>query len=207
MNIFYTDTNPTVAARNMVDRHVVKMILETAQILSTAHRYCDGKPTKVNYVDRRGRKKTKIVLRLNNDDDYYAATHINHPSTVWARQTSSNYEWLYEHLLALGDEYTFRYGKQHKTIVDRAAILKNLPNNILVDSMTTMPSCMDKQYILSNDPVINYRNYYIVGKRHIHRWTKRTPPNWLGLPIVEMDTPHTKLYKTIGEQNGTMDTN
>ena len=69
------------------------MILEYAQILSTAHR----------------------VLDNNNNEGLYKATHINHPSTIWARTTSENYKWLYDLFLSLLDEYTFRYNKFHST--------------------------------------------------------------------------------------------
>lgn len=186
MNIFYVDSDPEVAARNMVDRHVVKMILETAQLLSTAHRVIDGE----EFVGQTqtGRKAKRWRLSGNADAIMYAATHINHPSAVWVRENSANYNWLYDHLLALGREYTYRYGRTHLTIDKLKDILKDAPANIEQSKvMTKMPSCMDKQYIISLDPIINYRNYYNYGKTDLLRWSNRPPPKWIDGTIIVTD--------------------
>ena len=186
MNIFYVDSNPEVAARNMVDRHVVKMILETAQLLSTAHRVIDGE----EYVgqSQSGRKAKRWRLSGNADAIMYAATHINHPSAVWVRENSANYDWLYDHLLALGSEYTHRYGRTHLTIDKLKDILEDAPENIEQSNlMTKMPSCMDKQYIVSLDPITNYRNYYNYGKTDLLRWSNRPPPQWIDGAIIMTD--------------------
>ena len=82
MNIFYLDKDPVKAAQLQYNKHVVKMILESAQMLCTVHRY------------------------FGNEDVPYKSTHLNHPSTVWARTNNRNYMWLYQHMMALGDEYT-----------------------------------------------------------------------------------------------------
>jgi Pyrimidine dimer DNA glycosylase len=183
VNIFYLDRDPYNAAQMMVDRHVVKMILETCQLLSTTHRILDG--TKVTYdkyvngsLPPRYRKATKWVLPDNRENILYSATHINHPSAVWVRQSNNNYNWLYAHFLALLNEYTFRYGKSHKceSMID---VLKTPPHNIPVDYFTQPTCAMDKQYIISTDSVTNYRNYYKHGKSHLHKYTKRNPPDWL----------------------------
>ena len=186
MNIFYVNSDPEVAARSMVDRHVVKMILETAQLLSTAHRVIDGE----EYVGQTqtGRKAKRWRLSGNADAIMYAATHINHPSAVWVRENSANYNWLYDHLLALGREYTYRYGRTHLTIDKLKDILKDAPANIEQSKvMTKMPSCMDKQYIISLDPIINYRNYYNYGKTDLLRWSNRPPPKWIDGTIIMTD--------------------
>jgi hypothetical protein len=186
MNIFYVNSDPEVAARNMVDRHVVKMILETAQLLSTAHRVIDGE----EYVgqSQSGRKAKRWRLSGNVDAIMYAATHINHPSAVWVRENSANYNWLYDHLLALGREYTHRYGRTHLTIDKLKDILKDAPENIEQSNvMTKMPSCMDKQYIVSLDPIINYRNYYNYGKTDLLRWSNRPPPQWIDGTVIMTD--------------------
>jgi len=195
MNIFYVDSDPEVAARNMVDRHVVKMILETAQLLSTAHRVIDGE----EYVgqSQSGRKAKRWRLSGNVDAIMYAATHINHPSAVWVRENSANYNWLYDHLLALGREYTYRYGRTHLTIDKLKDILKDSPQNIKQSNvMTKMPSCMDKQYIVSLDPITNYRNYYNYGKTDLLRWSNRPPPQWIDGTIIMTDGK--KQIYTIG---------
>jgi hypothetical protein len=168
----------------MVDRHVVKMILETAQLLSTAHRVIDG----VEYVgqSQSGRKAKRWKLSGNADAIMYAATHINHPSAVWVRENSANYVWLYDHLLALGREYTYRYGRTHLTIDKLKDILKEAPEQIAESKvMTKMPSCMDKQYIVSLDPIVNYRNYYNYGKTDLLRWTERDPPSWIDGEVIQ----------------------
>ena len=193
MNIFYVHPNAEIAAQSMVDRHVVKMILETAQILSTAHRVLDGEQVVVTgWIDEYGikhRKKTLWRLSGNVDAIMYTATHINHPSAVWARETDGNYNWLYDHLVALGREYSHRYGRIHATIDKLGVLLKDSPKNIPQGVMTTMPSCMDKQYIIGDDPVENYRNYYNKGKASLHRWTDRFPPEWIDQEIQLIPGP------------------
>ena len=110
MNIFYLDQDPRQCAEWMVDKHVVKMILETAQLLSTAHRVLDGQLVEVSFfvdgLDRRVKKKKLWLLEDTRNEVLYNATHMNHPSAIWARQSVENYNWLVEHLFALGDEYT-----------------------------------------------------------------------------------------------------
>lgn len=176
MNIFYIDTDPKQAAEWMVDRHVVKMILESAQLLSTAHRVLDGK----FYADtsKSGRKVMRYFLEDGRDDVIYQATHVNHPSAIWVRQSVENYLWLVEHMYALLDEYSYRYGKKHKCY-EIAIHLQSPPFNLKEYDMTPMPCAMDDEYKISTDPVENYRNYYIKGKASLHKWTKREAPEWI----------------------------
>ena len=97
MNIFYLNSDPKKAAVIQYNKHVVKMILESAQMLCTAHHCCGSAEQKDNVP--------------------YRQAHLNHPSTVWARKSRSTYMWLYDHMIALGKEYTKRYGKEHLTII------------------------------------------------------------------------------------------
>lgn len=166
----------------MVDKHVVKMILETAQLLSTAHRIMDGLQVQVtlrNPETNKIRNKKVWVLDDERNDILYSATHINHPSAVWCRQSVENYNWLVEHLFALSDEYTYRYGKHHLTMQKLGYTLQSPPYHLRDYDMTPMPSCMDKEYIISEDPIANYRNYYKYGKARMHKWTKREAPEWI----------------------------
>ena len=176
INIFYIDRDPHQAAQWMVDKHVVKMILETAQLLSTAHRMLDGRmmvgKTKI------GRNVKRFVLDDARESVVYQATHGNHPSTVWTRRSVENYLWLVEHFYALNNEYTHRYNKVHKCF-DLAYCLQSPPQNLRDYDMTPMPCAMDTQYIISDDPVINYRNYYREGKKNLHAWKNRQPPEWI----------------------------
>ena len=177
MNIFYISDNPVQAAEWMVDRHVVKMILESAQLLSTAHRVLDG----LSMVDTSGRRKKTIYVipDMFRDINLYSATHVNHPSAIWARESISNYLWLHRHAIALLDEYTYRYKKVHKCDGLIRSILSNPPDLLKKTEFTQMPSCMAPEYIISDDPIENYRNYYREGKKHIHSWKNRAPPYWI----------------------------
>ncbi|MCX6783286.1 MAG: hypothetical protein NTZ20_04875 [Candidatus Levybacteria bacterium] len=157
MNIFYLDNDPNIAAIWMTDRHVVKMILESAQMLSTAHR----------------------ILGINPSDKLYKSTHVNHPSNKWIRESVSNYKWLFYHFKSLGAEYEYRYGRIHKSIQVLSYDLEQIPCNMPLAAATLIPCAMPTEYIISDDPVKNYRNYYTHGKAHLHKWTGRQPPEWL----------------------------
>lgn len=135
MNIFYLDRDPVHAAQMQCDRHVVKMILETAQLLSTAH------------------------IELDGEQVAYRATHKNHPSAIWARQSVENYQWLYRHLQALGDTYTRRYGKVHKTIQTHSETLSRPPRAIPRAGFTDPPQCMYDR-CKTVDTVAAYKAYY-----------------------------------------------
>lgn len=177
MNIFYLSHDPVEAAQMMVDRHVVKMILESAQLLSTAHRILDGEEK--DTVSDKGRKKKIYVLHDAREPVVYSATHVNHPSAVWARSSIENYNWLVEHMFALMGEYTYRYDKKHKCEGELSYMLQSPPKKLEVFDWTPMPSCMDDKYIISDDPIVNYRNYYKSGKTHLHSWKKREAPLWI----------------------------
>ena len=164
MNIFAVDDNPYIAAECLVDTHVVKMVLESAQLLCTAHRVLDGNNRK--------------VLRDAREPVLYRATHVNHPSAIWCRQTINNYNWLVSHFSALCHEYTHRYGKIHKT-ESLLPWLNTAPIAIPYGYLQKFSCAMDAKYIISDDPVLNYRNYYKHGKTHLHKWTNRQPPSWM----------------------------
>lgn len=178
MNIFYIHTDPKMCAEWAVDSHCVKMILESAQLLSTAHRVLDG----VQYTDKTktGRNVKRWLLDDHREQELYSATHINHPSAVWVRESGRHYRWLWHYLKEHCYEYTHRYGKTHK--VEQSGLLESLtftPNNIPETSFHQPPSCMDTKYIISKDAIENYRNYYKVGKAHLHKWKNRQPPAWI----------------------------
>jgi hypothetical protein len=177
MNIFMVDVDPVISAQSLVDKHVVKMILESAQLLSTAHRLLDGR--QVAGKTKTDRNVKRWILDDARDTVLYQATHVNHPSAVWCRQSIENYQWLVEHFFALGEEYTHRYGKKHKCFGELSYMLQSPPKKLEAWDMTPMPSCMDEKYIISADPIVNYRNYYKVGKSHIHSWKNRSSPVWI----------------------------
>lgn len=179
MNIFYVDQNAEKAAQCLVDKHVIKMILESAQLLSTAHRVLDGEIKTVHNAN--GRSAKRYVLNDERETLLYNSTHVNHPSAIWTRQNSANYIWLYNHMMELGREYTYRYGKVHLSIQKLENILASIPNKIPHSNIiSNMSSCMDNEYIVeSQNPIINYRNYYNKGKSALHCWTGRIPPKWI----------------------------
>ena len=180
MNIFYLDKDVTTCAVMHNNSHCVKMILEYAQLLSTAHRYLDGAPT----IDRggaTGRQRTTYILADNRDSVLYGATHINHPSAIWVRKSSDNYKWLANLLVALCKEYTFRYGKIHK--VEQTglaqALLNSMPKNIGSEAFTEPTPAMPDEVKIAGDSIASYRNYYNVSKTHLAKWKSRPVPEWL----------------------------
>jgi hypothetical protein len=184
MNIFYLSKDPVESAQMMLDKHVVKMILETAQLLSTAHRVLDGTETiTAGWVDEFGikhKKKKHWVLDDNRDSILYRATHINHPSAIWCRNSVENYNWLVDHFFALDAEYRYRYEKtqSHASIIKMGYELQSPPFNLKQTDFTEMPCCMPDHLVIAGDPVASYRSYYIHEKMYIKKYTKRPPPEW-----------------------------
>ena len=182
MNIFYLHSDPRICAEYHCDKHVVKMILEYAQLLSTAHRVLDGTMSVGLSKTGSGRRQTKWILPDDRESILYSATHINHPSAQWARQSNSNYIWLTELLEELCCEYTYRYGKIHKVESSGLAMkLKyNVPKNILHGEFTDPTPAMPDDVKLS-DSLSSYRNYYSINKAHLASWKKREMPYWYKL--------------------------
>ena len=182
MNIFYLSHDVEECARMHIDKHCVKMILEYAQLLSTAHRVLDG--TLINRLSASGRKQKAYVLADNRESTLYSATHINHPSAVWVRQSRDNYVWLWKLLESLCKEYTYRYGKVHK--VERDGLLEELrfvPSGLKEHPKFTEPTpAMPDECKVENDSISSYRNYYFLKKNHIISWkgkiNSRMQPKW-----------------------------
>jgi hypothetical protein len=157
MNIFYLDRDPVIAAQMMCDKHVVKMILESAQMLSTTHRVLDGDQV----CDSKG---------------LYKMSHKNHPSTIWARACDENYDWLWLHMDALMNEYTYRYSKRHAT--ERLThYLWEHPQDLPQGKFTDPPQCMP-DHCKNDDTVRAYQTYYIVEKSDFAKWKRRAKPEW-----------------------------
>ena len=144
MNIFYLHDDPRLAASYVYDKHKVKMILESAQMLCTAHHVFG-----------------------NGNNVPYKQAHLNHPSTIWVRDNTHHYYWLYEHMLALGNEYTKRYGKIHLTITKCAEPLLHPPTGMQTKDFELPPQCMPDEYkrphaIHHNKSLINIRMKWII---------------------------------------------
>jgi hypothetical protein len=179
MNIFVLDEQPEISAQMMCDKHVVKMILESCQLLSTAHHVLDGD---VVVVDTGKRKyKTSICTRKN----ICKATMINHPCTIWARETRANYLWLWKHAYALCKEYTARYGKVHAMESMLMDGLYNPPANIKKGKLTPFAQAMPDQYKDSN-AVVAYRKYYINEKERFAKWKASSAPEWFLQRVSEV---------------------
>ena len=159
MNIFYVHKDPAHAAICLPDKLVGKMPLESAQMLSTAHRLLSGD----EYCDERG---------------IYLKAYMNHPCTIWARETSQNYMWLYYHFFALCKEYETRYDRQHLSFVKLNDALSQLPLGITKAGLTTMPQAMPDEY-KNDDPVQAYRDY-VVNEKTYAQWNKipTRQPDW-----------------------------
>jgi hypothetical protein len=187
LNIFYIDQDTTKCAQYHVDSHCIKMILEYSQLLSTAHRVLDGQ--EVTVKSKTGRNVKRWVLPDERESILYSATHINHPSAIWCRQSDSNYIWLSKLLQACCKEYTYRYGKVHK--VESSGLLKalfwNTPKNIPNKSFTEPTPAMPDECKVPGDSLQSYRNYYSMNKQHLWSWSgkinSRPIPSWL----VEMN--------------------
>lgn len=159
MNIFVLDKSPWDAAQMQCDKHVVKMVLETGQMLSTIHRQYG-----------------------NHHDTLYKLTHANHPCTVWASTNRSNYNWLYDHFCALANEYLYRYGKSHKSFLQLFPVVQYPPDAMPSGTQTPFALAMPDEY-KGACPVQSYRRYYNGDKvKNIQvTYTKRASPYWLNL--------------------------
>ncbi len=154
MNIFVLDNCPEFAAKYQCDKHVVKMVLETAQLLCSAHETAP-----------------------------YKRTHYNHPCAIWTRSSMGNYDWLVRHGLALAREYTFRYNKIHKSTEVIEWAMLNKPN-ILDLGLLPFAQAMPDQYKNPDDVVSAYRNYYMNEKARIATWTKTETPYWYVVEVL-----------------------
>jgi len=177
MNIFVLDNDPAVSARMMCDKHVVKMIVETAQMLSTVHRYLDGQ----QYIDvSANNRRIKRWNHPTHDHILYKSVMLNHPCTVWARTSHMNYDWLAQHGMALCHEYDHRYNNYHMTTRLMRWLLIVPPKNIPRGKMTPFAQAMPDQY-KSQNAVEAYRNYYLGEKAGFAKWTNREIPEWFTL--------------------------
>ena len=168
MNIFYLDTNPHLAAQFHCDKHCNKMILESAQLLSTAHR----------------------ELESPFATEVYKSTHKNHPSSLWARQSRENYYWLWDLFYHLNTEFRYRRQKNHGSFIKLSRILVNAPKALEYTGFTQPPQCMPDEYKVEGDSVQAYRNYYLGDKADIATWNWGRPaPYWwenqTGMVIAE----------------------
>lgn len=158
MNIFVLDTNIERCARFHCDQHVVKMILESVQMLCT-------------------------VLNKRGESTPYRSTHVHHPCVLWAEMSYDNFDWLRRLAIALNREYRYRFNKpeDHKSIavLDKIAAIK-----FESCGLTPFAQAMPAAYKVRGDAVSAYRRFYIAEKLEFARWTRRRVPAWVKDPLA-----------------------
>ncbi|MNS32267.1 hypothetical protein D3C72_643460 [compost metagenome] len=153
MNIFVLHEDPCLAAKDQCDRHVVKMVTESAQILSSVrHRY--GAPAP------------------------YRPTHANHPCVLWAGNCAENYAWLVTHMAQLLAEYTERYGKTHAVQAHLETLREPPAAMPRCGERQPFTQCMPEHYRLEGDPVTAYRHFYMGEKSGFAKWKLGNVPSW-----------------------------
>ena len=164
MNIFVTDPDPVISAQTLCDKHVVKMVIESAQMLSTAWREYSSE-----YAD---------------EHELYKTAHLNHPCSIWVRLARENYRWLYKHFVALCEEYTHRYEKSHASARLKGPLMWAPFNPRAVLAKIEEPYgfvlAMPDEY-KSDDVFDSYQKYLINEKQHFAKWEKdpsRKPTWW-----------------------------
>lgn len=181
MNLFVLSECPVEAAQMQCNAHVTKMTVESAQMLSTAHRMLDG------YLEPRpsksGKRLSKYWVHPNQhlETNLYKAVHHHHPCTVWTMQTSANYEWHYRHFVALAEEFEYRYQKKHGSFVLLQDILKDPPKHITQGPKTDWPLAMgsNPECMFYGEAVKSYRAFYQTKqKRFKMEWKCRPIPEW-----------------------------
>jgi hypothetical protein len=181
MNIFILDKNPKIAAEYHCDKHVVKMILESAQMLSTTHWLQSLQMFNKELSDFKRVRDSKEFLDLNLRESLkppYKMTHVRHPCTIWTTESIENYVWHVKLLHYLCKEYTERYGRIHKTAYYIKWFVNNKPYNIPKTEMTPFKICMADEYKVSDNPVDCYKEYYIKDKSRFAKWKLGNIPQW-----------------------------
>ena len=187
MNIFILDTDPTTAAQYHCDKHVVKMILESAQMLSTAYQVSLLPSHHLSIQHFKGQKAITIYCKENfpQTQKLYSVSHLHHPCTQWTYQSIQNYQWHCQLALALCTEYTKRYLKTHKSqeiIQFLATLTPNLPNTT---HTTPFAIAMKPEFKISTNPVTCYRHYYLKDKIRFAKWNHSPTPTW----FTQQDPP------------------
>jgi len=170
MNIFVLDENPITAAQMMCDKHIPKMVVETAQMLASALR-------------RHGATDDMMPIAKTTNRPYKGGYH-NHPCTIWSSVSQMNFLWLVEHGLALSVEYMMRFGKNH-ACSDAITQMQHHYNIIPVGRLTPFARAFNKElypFLYDEEQysaVEAYRAYYSIDKRRFAKWEKGTPaPYW-----------------------------
>lgn len=183
MNIFYLDPNPELAAQYHMDKHVIKMPVEMAQMLCTNIYILNGLTSRTQSAKR---ENYELVLNMfrgfppreTSPYPFYLFAFNNHPCTIWLRSSQENTKWGLQLFEALLKEYTFRYGKNRDLEKVYYWLMQNFPLDKIENTEFSKPAQAMPENYMNENPVIAYRNYYIGDKRHIAKWKNRETPNW-----------------------------
>lgn len=172
MNIFYLDQNPKLCAQYHCDKHVVKMILESAQLLCTA-----------------------VNVAAGEQITPYKSTHVNHPCSIWVRESFANWDYVINLMLDLEEEWNYRFHSRNPKTHNSVAALVASPVHLREKAekylpsigLTVPPLCMPESCkqipAIAVTPeeatILCYRNYYNQEKKHLHKWTNREVPFWI----------------------------
>ena len=213
MNIFALSKDPREAAQMMIDKHVIKMPTESCQMLHTNALY-------FMYVDHYNSTPSLRELKQFHTDiasNLMKPAMLNHPSTIWARETKGNWDYLYEHALSLCEEYTLRYGREHGSY-QRILDTPDYPYKNDTSALTPVTIAMADQYRL--DPIefyntarvqygieydewdfviASYRNYYLEGKWRFAEWRNDRRPEWW--PVNHINIKWNEVFTRMNEQN------
>ena len=155
MNIFILDENKRKSVEYHTDKHIIKMPLEATQLLCNAYYYTQESGKYSDFI--------------------YKPTHLKHQCSSWVSESLSNWLWLQDYIILIGYEYTYRYGKLHRSV----QLAKVLPKPDLKDrGLTEFKLCMPEDVKIPKDVVGSYRNYFIKYKQHLKQYTKRSIPDW-----------------------------
>ena len=182
MNIFYLHEDPIQNAKWHIDKHIVKMPIEYAQLLSTAHRLLDGEM----YLGKtaNGRNIKRWRLDDEREDILYKASHINHPSAILVRESIENYYQMFKLYMATLAEFTNRYGKIHGASKPSVFLMRP-PLNIPCVKRTEIPQCMPDYCKVKGNPIKAYRNYYINEKESFATWKNKEIPQWFKMTSAQ----------------------
>ena len=181
MNIFILDEDPEVAASYHCDKHVCKMILESGQMLCSAHWIGWLEYLKKDLSEFKRQKDAKAFLIQEVPTVFqppWSLTHANHPCSVWTRDSLENYIWHSNLGIALCKEYEKRYDRIHKSMRVHKWLKNNHPPIIESKGLRPFAICMKEQYRISDNPVDCYREYYLKDKVRFAKWKKGNIPEW-----------------------------
>ena len=190
MNIFLLSLNPEEAAEFHCDKHVIKMILETTQLLYMCWAYFDENNWRDNLEIQLTENKTMKEMKENNQKVNFSTYkcgkgHMNHPCSKWLRESSQNYKWLCELGLKLCEEKAHRWpkNKKHGSQGHLEVLSNNIPKGLKDLETNSYALAMPEECKLDN-AVESYRKYYILHKQHIYKWTNRKNPFWIKNNII-----------------------